>query len=206
MILFWNIISPFSCTIRCIRYHTFQALKKKEWKKTMCVYISVYIGALWCIYFCFSWSVLFMCCSGICIRSSTGVANPKVLHFANLTEALQSKLYMYLISSFVHNRSTTIHRKLSSWQLTVAFLFLVGAVCNNICQSPLNCLLSRFYLMHFVLKWCYKFVFENIFHLCISYLYFAVVALLLLLHLTKSNKEFDSWTVHNEMVLVLNTK
>lgn len=55
-------------------------IKQKGMKKTplhLCVYISVYIGALWCIYFCFSWSVLFMCCSGICIGQALVLQTPK---------------------------------------------------------------------------------------------------------------------------------
>lgn len=42
----------------------------------VCVYISVYIGALWCIYFCLSGSVLFMCCSGTCIGQALALQTP----------------------------------------------------------------------------------------------------------------------------------
>lgn len=71
MLLFWKIISPFFLP---------NQLRKISRKKTplhLCVYISVYIGALWCIYFCFSWSVLLMCCSGICIGQALVFQTPK---------------------------------------------------------------------------------------------------------------------------------
>lgn len=74
------------------------------------VYFCIYIGASWCVYIFAFHDQHCLCYSGICIRSSTGVVNPKYLHFSNLTEALQPKLSMHLIQVFANYKPQEAER------------------------------------------------------------------------------------------------
>lgn len=81
-ILIW----PISWQINCTRSHKFQVPTKRIEQKPLlhvCVYISVYIGALFCIYFCFFYDqYCVMCCSCISIGQALVLQTPKFYIFA----------------------------------------------------------------------------------------------------------------------------
>ena len=94
-----------------------------------------------CVHFCIYWCfvvyifLLFMISIVHVLqwhkhRSGTGVANPKVLHFSSLTEALQPKLLIYLIWIFVHNMTLKPQESQHEHLMPLlAFMFLLSVWC-----------------------------------------------------------------------------
>lgn len=170
----------------------------------ICVYTVLYILVLCGVYiFACHDQYCFMCCGGMSIGLSLMLRSPPSVTSLYSNWITKTKSYKSFWQKLTQSAITN-HRKLSSqhWTPPLALFHIPVVYCINKIVPKSIILSSLWCTMHFfVLNQSPKFVFENIClcSSCISYLNFAIVALLLL-HLTKLNKDFDSSTVDEEVV------